>query len=137
MAANKITETITLRIAGTSVAASMTGQLTFEQQGSNYVQETQLATVDAAVALDIQSDIEEGNLGYLMIRNLATLPKNPTPPKDEQNAIDVATDAGMTNKIATVYPERSLFIPPPGGTKGIWVQAKFADAPIVFLAIES
>lgn len=114
----------------------MTGQVTVDQVGSNYVQETQLATQAAAVQLDIQSDIAEGNLGFLMIRNLSPLP-NPAPLIANQNAVDVATDEAMTNKIATIYPEKSMYIPPPGGTKSIWVKAKFSDAPIIFLAVEA
>jgi hypothetical protein len=128
--ANKITETISLRLAGTQSAASMAGTVTTDQVGTNYVQETQNADSSTAAALDITAGITEGNLGYLMIRNLAT------PNETSSNTVDVATDAQMTNKIATILPGKGAFIPPPAGTVALWIKANVTDCQIAFLAIE-
>jgi hypothetical protein len=131
--ANKITETISLRIQGTSFAATLSGTGTVDQVGSNYTEETQTIPTASAVLLDIGVDIVEGNLGYLIVRNLAAPPAAAGDPK---NIIDIATDDAMVNKIASIDPSKGGFIPPPGGTVGLYAKAQLADTQIVFLAIE-
>jgi len=130
--ANKITETISLKITGASFAASMSGAVTIDQVGSNYTEETQTIISADAVALDIGAGIAEGSLGYLIVKNLAAAPVGDAEP----NNIDIATDEPMANKIATIGPGKSNYISPPAGTVALWGQAQVTDAQIVFLAIE-
>ena len=123
--ANKITQQITLTLQGVSSRVSMSGQVTREQAGSNYGEETQTIDNAAATALDIPAAITEGNLGELMIRNL-----------DAANPIDIATDDGMLHKIATVLAGKGNLISPPAGTVALWAKATGAPVQIEFLAIE-
>jgi hypothetical protein len=126
MAANKITETITLKIAGTNFSASVTGGVTVDQVGTNYTEETQTITAAAPVQLDINPNIVEGNLGFLILKNV-----------DVANAVNIATDSAMGNIIATIKATRAAYIPPPGGTVVLWAQAVGADVQVVFLACET
>lgn len=124
--ANKITQSITLKIAGSSFTASITGSSTIDQVGTNYTEETQLIPEAAAVVLDIGTSIPEGQLGYLEVKNL-----------DTANPVDIATDADMVNKIATVAAGGFSLITPPGGTVALYAKATTADVQIVFLAIQT
>jgi hypothetical protein len=135
MAANKITETITLKIAGTSLSASVGASVTTDQVGSNYNEETQLITAAVPVKIDISPDIADGNLGYFIARNLS-VPQSGVLPADS-TYVDIATDAAMVNKIATMQPGRGHYSPPPAGTVNLWAQAHGADVQIIFLAIET
>ena len=124
--ANKITQSNTLKISGSSFTASITGNIVTDQVGTNYTEETQLITEAAAVALDIGSSIPEGQLGYLLVKNL-----------DTENPVDIATDVDMVNKIATIVAGGGNQISPPGGTIALYAKATTADVQIVFLAIQS
>lgn len=124
--ANKITQSITLKIAGSSFTASITGSSTVDQVGTNYTEETQIIPEAAAVLLDIGSSIPEGQLGYLEVKNL-----------DAENSVDIATDTDMVNKIATITAGGFSLITPPGGTVALYAKANTADVQIVFLAIEA
>jgi hypothetical protein len=123
--ANKISRSVTVRLSGSNFSASMSGNTTQDQVGSNYTEETQLITESAPVQLDIGASIAEGNLGDLIVKNL-----------DPTNYIELATDSGMLHKIATITAGKSDVVSPPGGTVGIWGQANTADVQIAFLAIE-
>ncbi len=124
--ANKITQEITLKVAGVSSTASITSKTTIDQVGTNYTEETQLITSSAAVQLDIGTSIPEGQLGYLLVKNL-----------DTANPIDIATDEAMTNKIATIAANNGSTVSSPGGTTVLWALATTADVQIVFLAIQT
>ena len=123
--ANKITVSVSLQIAGTQVSAKLAGSSTVNQVGSNYGEETQTITESAGVALDIPATITEGNLGYLVVKNL-----------DAANPIDIATDDAMLHKIATVLAGQTVLIFPPGGTVALWGKATTADVASAFLAVE-
>src|SRR6266496_1068583 len=99
--ANTIKESITLSISGPNFSASLGGSSTTTQIGSNYTEESALAETAAGVALDINSNIIEGNLGYLVVRNIAAPLPAPATAAD-QPSIDIATDDAMANKIATI-----------------------------------
>lgn len=125
--ANKVTEGITLSITGLgSGSTSLAGSITFDQLGTNFTKETQIISASAGTLLDIGSAITEGNLGYLMVRNL-----------DQNNSVDFATDSAMTKPIATIKPGKGNYVSPPAGTVGIYGKAQNADVQICFLAIEA
>ncbi len=136
MAANKITESISLKLVSPGGTDSLSGSVVLDQIGSNFVKETQLITTADAIALDIPADIVNGKLGYLMIRNLAPIAVPPVDPAAEAY-VDIALDEPMVNKIATIRPGKGAYIPPPGGVTALWGQANGADVQIIFFAIES
>jgi len=129
--ANKITESISLSIKGTSLSATMGGSVTIDQQGDNYTDETQDVPADVWTQLDIGSSIAEGDLGYLMIRNLTD------PDAGAGNDVEIATDNAGANRIAAVKPAKGNFISPPDGTVGLYAKPKIAGTKIAFLAIET
>lgn len=131
--ANKITETVSLKITGPSFSATMSGTAITDQSGSHYTEQTQIISVAAPEQLDIAPDITEGSLGYLLVRNMGSPPAALT---DPENVVDIATDEGMENKIATVRPGKGAFIPPPEGTVVFWAKAALADVTVIFLAVE-
>ncbi len=133
--ANTIKETITLSISGPNFSASLGGSATSTQIGSNYTEESGLAETAAGVPIDINGKITEGNLGYLVVRNIAAPLPTPATAAD-QPFIDIATDDAMANKIATIQPGKGSFIAVPGGTVALWAKGNLVDVPYVFLAIE-
>jgi hypothetical protein len=134
MAANKITESLTISIRGAAFSASMTATATADQLGSAYNEESQTITSATVTKLDINPDIPDGKLGYFIFKN-TSVPQVGVLPVDA-TYIDIATDDTMTNKIATVQPGRAAYLPIPGGTVNLWAQAHGANTPSVFLAIE-
>lgn len=133
--ANKITESISLTITGPSFSAKMAGAVTSEQEGSHYTEQTQvIPSGTESEILDIAVDIPDGGLGYLIVRNMEL--KVDGVALDAQNAVDIATDEAIQNVIATIQPEKGVFLPPPNGTTQLWARAKNADAQIIFLAIQ-
>ncbi len=131
--ANKITQSISLKISGTSFSAQVAGIVTTTQVGSNYTEETQLITVADAIALDIGSNISEGDLGYLLIRNLGEVDATDA----TANFVAIATDEPMANKVATIPPGQGILILPPAGTIALWGQSTVNDVQIIFLAVET
>ncbi len=124
--ANKITISVSLALAGSQVSARLAGSVTANQVGTNYGEETQTITQSAGIALDIPASITEGNLGYLVVKNL-----------DAANPIAIATDSGMTHKIATIAAGQAVLILPPAGTVALWGKATTADVKVAFLAVET
>lgn len=135
MAANVITIATTVSIKGTGISASLAASDSVNQVGSAYNEETQVITSAAPVKLNINPDIQDGNLMVLSLRNTAAVVAGVA--AADANYIDIATDSTMTNKIATIPPSKSHPIPTPGGTVNLWAQAHLADIPCVFLAIET
>lgn len=131
--ANKITGTLTLSItAGSGNRASMTANISEDQDGSNYTEETQTIPVaPASSQLDIGEEIVK--LGHFLLRNLATPPvdKNVTP-----NDVSISTDEAGSNVIAVCSPGRGIYLAPPGATNVLYAAARVAPCPISFLAIE-
>jgi len=124
--ANKITQTITLKVAGSASTASVSSTTNVDQVGTNYTEQTQVITESAPVQLDIGDSIPEGQLGYLLVKNL-----------DAANPIDIATDNGMVNTIATIAANTGSTVSSPNGTTTLYAKATTADVQIVFLAIQT
>ena len=135
MAQNKITTTVTLKLVSPGGTDTLTATVTTDQVGSNFSKETQLITTADAIQLDIPSDIADGKLGQLMIRNMSAV-ANPTVALADETYIDIALDEPMVNKIARVRPQECHLINSPAGTSTLFLQAHGADVPIIFFAIE-
>lgn len=135
MAQNQITLTLNVAVKDGSGGVSMTGTDNVQQVGSNYSKMTQVVTSGVPVKLLIDPNIADGDLGYLTVRNLGVAIAGNL--AADQPYLDVATDAGMLNKIMNVPPGHARFITPPGGTVNLWAQAHNSDVPATTMAIET
>ncbi len=132
--ANKISVSQTVKVSDASGGVGMTATDVFDQVGTNYSKLTQTITNAVPVKLVVDQNIIDGNLGYVEVRNLGVKVAGVLP--QDQNYLNIASDAGMVNLIMSVQPGISHFFQPPLGTINLWAQAHVADVQATVMAIE-
>ena len=131
--ANKTRVTVSLSVAGDKSTAQIAGTNTSDQVGQHFVHETQVIGTSPE-ALDFGSDIADGKLGFLLIKN------NHVPPLGSKvfngNVVKLYKEIGATNEIGQVLPGQGIFLIPAAYTTGIYAKAILGSAQIDFLAVE-